>query len=489
MTTQKRELKKNMKVTKRSVGSAALAAALLAAVTGCTTYVEQPASRTVYVTEPPPPPVYAPAPAPAPAVVVIQTENDFYEPLSPYGEWVVVGSYGRVWRPARVEAGWRPYANGHWQRSDAGWYWASEEPWGWATYHYGRWDWTAQFGWIWVPQTQWAPAWVSWREGAGYVGWAPLPPAARISVSGSVEVRDTVIAPRFVFVEERRLLEPVRLTTVIVNNTTVINKTVNITKIKIVNQTVVNEGPRTEIVERASGRRIEAVPAHELRHREETEVAARRQNNPAVGDNRDVQPATHNEREPVKAVQPRDGQAFNGHADAVKQPEPPVIDTRAREVDERKPAAGSDQPVVRGTGRNENKPEAVPVTVKPNPKPEPDRTNHEREPRRVEPPKETPPPAHVAAPDVKPAPAPAVLPREMRQVEKSNRTENARAEAARHRSPPPAAKPAETQVRSPKAAAAAHEEGNANRNQDQKKADQKKKNEQSGRSVTNQPPQ
>ena len=93
-----------------------------------------------------------------------------------------------------------------------------------------------------------APAWVSWREGAGYVGWAPLPPAARISVSGSIEGGETVIAPRFVYVEERHLLEPVRPTTVIVNNTTVINKTVNITKIKIVNKTVVNEGPRTEIV-------------------------------------------------------------------------------------------------------------------------------------------------------------------------------------------------------------------------------------------------
>ena len=97
--------------------------------------------------------------------VAIHTESDFYEPLTPHGEWVVVGSYGRCWRPSRVEADWRPYCNGSWQRTDAGWYWASDEPWGWATYHYGRWDFDAEFGWYWVPQTQWAPAWVSWHEG------------------------------------------------------------------------------------------------------------------------------------------------------------------------------------------------------------------------------------------------------------------------------------------------------------------------------------
>ncbi|HXT41808.1 MAG TPA: DUF6600 domain-containing protein, partial [Candidatus Angelobacter sp.] len=105
---------------------------------------------------------------PLPAVE-IRTDSDFYEPLTPLGEWVVIGSYGRCWRPARVEAGWRPYCNGKWQRTDAGWYWVSDEPWAWATYHYGRWDFTDQYGWYWVPQTQWAPAWVSWHSGGGYV--------------------------------------------------------------------------------------------------------------------------------------------------------------------------------------------------------------------------------------------------------------------------------------------------------------------------------
>src|SRR2546429_2750366 len=114
---------------------------------------------------------------------------------------------GRCWRPGRVDAGWRPYCDGHWQRTDAGCYWASDEPWGWATYHYGRWDRSVEFGWIWVPHTQWAPAWVSWRQGAGYVGWAPLPPSARIGTRGIIEARETAVAPHaFVFVRQQRRL-------------------------------------------------------------------------------------------------------------------------------------------------------------------------------------------------------------------------------------------------------------------------------------------
>jgi hypothetical protein len=221
---------------------------------------------------------------PLPAVE-IRVESDFYEPLAPHGEWVVVGSYGRCWRPARVEAGWRPYCNGYWQRTDAGWYWVSNEPWAWATYHYGRWDFTEQYGWYWVPQTQWAPAWVSWHSGGGYVGWAPLLPSVRISASGFVGFNASVISPRaFVFVEQRRFLDPIRPTTVVVNNTTIINKTVNITNTKIVNNTVINEGPATTVIEKASGRKVQAVQVRELRRKEEAPVVARQRTAAAIPD-------------------------------------------------------------------------------------------------------------------------------------------------------------------------------------------------------------
>src|SRR6185436_3754691 len=238
----------------------------------CVGYVDQPRSRAEYYPQPPPPrEVYVAPPsvqveASVGAVgVAIRAESDFYEPLTPYGRWEVVGSHGRCWIPARVERDWRPYSNGYWQRTDAGWYWASDEPWGWATYHYGRWDFHGQFGWIWVPQTQWAPAWVAWREGAGYVGWAPLRPSVTIGVSvGAVNYEPAFASRAFVFVEHRRMLEPVRPKTVVVNNTTIINQTVNITNVKVVNKTVINEGPRPEVIERESGRKVQSVAAREF---------------------------------------------------------------------------------------------------------------------------------------------------------------------------------------------------------------------------------
>ena len=309
---------KNSKCLRDGVGLL-LCAALLGALTGCTTYVEQPRSRSVYYPETPRP-REVPAPPPVqyverPAVVVdayvgIRTEDDFYEPLSPYGRWEVVGTYGRCWIPTRVEAGWRPYSHGYWQRTEDGWYWASEEPWAWATYHYGRWDFTERYGWYWVPQTQWAPAWVSWHRGGGYVGWAPLYPSARIASGGVVAVNVQLIAPQaYVFVEERRFMEPVRPTTVVVNNTTIIKQTVNITNIKVVNNTVINEGPRTTIIEQASGQKVQAVPVRDLRRKQEANVVARQRTATPAGQHK-TQPPVRSEAAPretktVPASEPR----------------------------------------------------------------------------------------------------------------------------------------------------------------------------------------
>lgn len=102
----------------------------------------------------------------------------FYDNLSSDGEWFQEPSYGWCWTPYDLSADWRPYYDGHWEYTDYGWSWASNEPWGWATYHYGRWFFDDSYGWVWVPGTEWAPAWVAWRYGDDWVGWAPLPPAA-----------------------------------------------------------------------------------------------------------------------------------------------------------------------------------------------------------------------------------------------------------------------------------------------------------------------
>jgi hypothetical protein len=105
-------------------------------------------------------------------------DDYFQSSLSPYGDWVSVGVYGQVWRPAHVNRAWRPYMHGRWEWTDNGWYWASAEPFGWATYHYGRWEYDDYYGWVWVPGSTWGPAWVEWRYSDDYIGWAPLTPHA-----------------------------------------------------------------------------------------------------------------------------------------------------------------------------------------------------------------------------------------------------------------------------------------------------------------------
>jgi hypothetical protein len=140
------------------IGLATLGAAAIL-LSGCVTYVETPSQPQPVLADAPAEPVpdYV-EPSADPSVVVIQSESDFYGPLDPYGRWVVVADYGRCWVPNGVGPDWRPYCNGHWQRTDAGWYWVSDEQWGWATYHYGRWALDMNYGWVWVPQTLWAPS-------------------------------------------------------------------------------------------------------------------------------------------------------------------------------------------------------------------------------------------------------------------------------------------------------------------------------------------
>jgi len=301
--------------------------------------------------------------------VEIRAESDFYEPLTPHGEWVVVGSYGRCWRPARVEVGWRPYCNGNWQRTDAGWYWVSDEPWAWATYHYGRWDFTDRYGWYWVPQTQWAPAWVSWHSGGGYVGWAPLLPSVRISASGFVGFNAAIISPRaFVFVEQRRFLEPIRPTMVVASSTTIINKTTTITNTRIVNNTVINEGPATAVIEKASGRKIEAVPVQELRHKQEAAVVSKQRTPTATSEKKvpAAVPSAVETREKKTVAAPAPPQVQKPAA-ATPESAAPAPKSREAQSEKRKPApaAPESKPEARPESKPAAKPEARPESNRP----------------------------------------------------------------------------------------------------------------------------
>ncbi|MGA2244070.1 MAG: DUF6600 domain-containing protein [Verrucomicrobiota bacterium] len=356
--------------------------ALASLLSGCTTYMQAPAApvtQPVYVAPPPaqyvaPEPSPAYSPAPAPEVVVIRSENDFYEPLRPYGRWLDVPGYGRCFTPTGIDADWRPYTDGHWQRTDAGWYWVSDERWGWATCHYGRWHRDGQFGWVWIPQTQWAPAWVAWRDGGGYTGWAPLPPEAKFGSGGILEQRDEDLDEHtFVFVKQEQMLEPHRHQDVIVNNLTIINKTVSITKIQVVNNIVINGGPRPEEVARATGRKIEAMPVRTLRAQQEAHVITQPKG-----------PATMNYKAPA-------ADSRQSHAPAGYNPgRLPVANP------ELKPSHPTTVPE-----QSANQPGQPPRTVTPEFKPEPhSRTNlpaeHKREVGRPEPQPEQP---KVSRPD------------------------------------------------------------------------------------------
>jgi Family of unknown function (DUF6600) len=194
------------------------------------------------------------------ASLAIHAKADFYVPLEAHGAWIEVGTYGRCWRPAGVVVGWRPYCDGHWEWTDCGWYWVSDEPWAWACYHYGYWVYDPVYAWIWVPDIEWAPAWVEWRVGGGYIGWAPLgPPHLRVAST----------RPRFVFVAESHFSDPVRPSTVIVNNTTILKKTKVINNIKHTTRSfggsgrrrvIVNEGPGVKSIQKATGRKMKTVP-------------------------------------------------------------------------------------------------------------------------------------------------------------------------------------------------------------------------------------
>jgi hypothetical protein len=136
----------------------------------------------------------------------------FYDSLSPYGDWTLLDGYGWVWLPGSVGIGWRPYTNGRWVYSNFGWTWSSYWDWGWAPFHNGRWHLHPHHGWVWIPGRQWAPAWVAWRAGDGWYGWAPLPPSVgwRVGVGldlGGLDLHLGIASERWSFVAERHLLD------------------------------------------------------------------------------------------------------------------------------------------------------------------------------------------------------------------------------------------------------------------------------------------
>jgi hypothetical protein len=185
------------------------------------------------------------------------------------GNWIDVEGYGYGWQPDVVvrDPNWRPYSDGYWAYTDYGWTWISYEDFGWATYHYGRWANLADYGWVWFPgeDLDWGPAWVSWRTGGDYIGWAPLPPRGpEVVYEGrpigvNVDVMFDIGPEYYNFCDVRFIGEPVLRDRIFppVQNVTYITNTVNVTNITVQNNVVYNYGPDFAVVNRYSSRPIQ----------------------------------------------------------------------------------------------------------------------------------------------------------------------------------------------------------------------------------------
>jgi hypothetical protein len=115
-----------------------------------------------------------PPPPPPPKI-------DYYEELRRHGEWILVSPYGKLWHPNLREVGkdFVPYlTGGQWERTPRGWSFEARWPWSEHVFHHGRWLWTQDFDWLWSLDEREGLAYVDWRAGSEWIGWAPQPPQA-----------------------------------------------------------------------------------------------------------------------------------------------------------------------------------------------------------------------------------------------------------------------------------------------------------------------
>jgi len=182
--------------------------------------------------------------------------QSFYDELSPYGTWIQDSQYGYVWRPDVEQSDFRPYySNGRWAMTEYGNTWVSDYDWGWAPFHYGRWVYNRYSQWIWIPDTVWGPAWVSWRSGGGYYGWAPMGPGMNININ--INIPDLW----WVFVPQRNIYYNnfpryySRRNVTIIHNTTIINNVYSR------NNRNYYSGPRADDIRRSTR---QAVPVYSI---------------------------------------------------------------------------------------------------------------------------------------------------------------------------------------------------------------------------------
>lgn len=173
----------------------------------------------------------------------------FYDELAPYGNWVRDTRYGFIWIPT-VSQNFHPYGTeGHWIMTEYGNTWVSYYDWGWAPFHYGRWTFDNYYrAWAWIPDYEWGPAWVNWRTGGGYYGWAPLGPGFSVNIQANLPSFYWTFVPqnRLTYRNVHRFHVRQSSRMRIYNNTTIINNTV------VYNNITYIGGPQRRDIERAT---------------------------------------------------------------------------------------------------------------------------------------------------------------------------------------------------------------------------------------------
>jgi hypothetical protein len=129
----------------------------------------------------------------------------------------------------------------------------------------GYW-WWGPSNWVWVPGYEWGPAWVSWRTGGNYVGWAPLPPHrggggvvyAGGAIGPNVDLEFDIGPLYYNFVDVHYIGEPVLRERIFRpdQNIAYLSQTVNVTNITYDGAVVRNYGPDFNQLNQYSARKI-----------------------------------------------------------------------------------------------------------------------------------------------------------------------------------------------------------------------------------------
>jgi hypothetical protein len=111
-----------------------------------------------------------------------------------------------------------------------------------------------------VPGTEWAPAWVAWRYGDDWVGWAPLPPTANWDASSGLAFADpNVIQPaQWCFVPRTHMLDVsigIQLTS-IGRNVTLLERSRDATRFEVRDGRPANIGIDVAVIEKQVGRQV-----------------------------------------------------------------------------------------------------------------------------------------------------------------------------------------------------------------------------------------